>query len=145
MNRLNKLITIVVLMLGVSTSSFADLRGGYDAYAKKNYRTAYDEFKPLAEQGDSDAQHALGGLYRYGRGVLKDYKQAVKWFRKAAEQGDASAQYQLGAMYITGQGVLKDLSKAKYWIKKAYENPNTHPATTKAAEEVWNESELWKY
>jgi TPR repeat protein len=34
--------------------------------------TALTEFKPLAEQGDTLAQFAIGYMYAYGQGVPQD-------------------------------------------------------------------------
>ena len=73
------------------------------------------EWKPLAEQGDADAQFNLGIKYDKGEGVIQDNKTAVKWFRRAAEQGDADAQRNLGVMYAKGQGVIQDNVYAHMW------------------------------
>ncbi len=67
--------------------------------------TALREWRPLAEQGNANAQFFLGVMYDKGRGVPQDDAEAVKWYRKAAEQGVAEAQYNLGLMYDDGQGV----------------------------------------
>ena len=140
-----KKLTILLLSIFISFSSYADFQDGLDAYIKGDYKTAFIEWQPLAEQGHASAQGILGLMYANGEGVLKDDKEAVKWYRKAAEQGHAKAQYNLGVMYINGDGVLKDLSKAKYWTKKSYENPDADADTKEVAEENWNTFELWKY
>ena len=75
----------------------------------------------IAEQGDADAQVALGVIYATGSVVPKDEKEAVKWYRKAAEQRNATAQYSLGIMYYHGKGVAKDEVEAVKWIRKAAE------------------------
>jgi TPR repeat protein len=56
------------------------------------------EWRPLAEQGDADAQYRLGVLYANGYGVPKDYVQARQWYEKAAAQGNTIAQYNLGRL-----------------------------------------------
>ncbi len=86
-----------------------------------DYRTAFEGFKKLAEQGDASAQHNLGLMYANGLGVPKDEQQAVAWYRKAAEQGNASAQLNLGVMHEHGQGVPKDDQQAVAWYRKAAE------------------------
>ena len=58
----------------------------------RRYATALRLYRPLAEQGNADAQQALGLIYAKGDGVTQDNAEAVKWFRKAAEQGNGSAQ-----------------------------------------------------
>ena len=41
--------------------------------------------RPLAEEGNTDAQTTLGTMYAEGKSVRQDYAEALKWFRKAAE------------------------------------------------------------
>jgi len=74
-----------------------------------------------AEQGNAEAQEALGFFYCIGAGVPLDYVQAAKWFRKAAEQGNAEGQYRLGLSYYKGEGVPKDYAQAAFWWRKAAE------------------------
>ena len=92
---------IVALTLLLSVSVAADFYDGVAAYKAGDYKTAFNEFKPLAEQGVADAQFNLGVMYKNGRGVLQDDKEAVKWYTKAAEQGDAGAQLNLGLMHAS--------------------------------------------
>ena len=87
-------------------SEKAPVRTGFDeglrAYKKSDYGTALAKFRPLAEQGDADAQFYMGGMYATGRGVPQDYQEAVKWFRKAAEQGHAGAENSLMLPWTPG-------------------------------------------
>lgn len=79
-----------------------------------------ERLKSLAEQGDVDAQSALGSRYNLGKnGVSKDYTKANYWYAKAANQGDAVSQYLLGYSYLNGEGIRQDYGKAIYWLKKA--------------------------
>ena len=90
---------VLMLMLSFSHSAIAsDLEDGLAAAQKGDFATALRLWKPLAEQGDADAQYSLGVMYSEGDGVQHDYKTAVKWFTLAAEQGDDDAQYNLGWM-----------------------------------------------
>ena len=124
MNKIQTLLTTTVLLFGISGSSFADFDDGYDAYQKGDYKTAINEWKPLAEQGNASAQYNLGVMYKNGKGVLQDDKEAAKWLLKAAEQGYASAQGNLALMYESGKGVLKDDKRAIKWYRKAAEQGN---------------------
>lgn len=92
-----------------------------DAYAKGDYVLAFQEARPLAEQGQAKEQQLLGLMYFYGQGVAQDYAQALVWFRKAAEQGYAAAQNSLGVAYRSGGGVTKDDAQAVMWFRKAAE------------------------
>jgi TPR repeat protein len=61
--------------------------------------------RPLAVQGNANAQFNLGMMYQDGHGVPQDDSEAVQWFRRAAIQGFMDAQSSLGAMYMDGRGV----------------------------------------
>ncbi|WP_413700293.1 tetratricopeptide repeat protein [Psychromonas sp. KJ10-10] len=82
-----KNIICVVCILFTSVVLSADFNKGLDAADEGDFKTAYKEWHPLAEQGDSDAQFSLGVMYDNGRGVLQDYKQAVYWYRKSRRTG----------------------------------------------------------
>jgi TPR repeat protein len=81
--------------------------------------TEYRLLRPLAEQGNAEAQDALGSMYVAGRGVPQDYGEAVKWFHRAADRGFADAQDALARMYVQGQGVPKDYVQAHMWFNLA--------------------------
>ena len=71
-----------------------------------------------AEDGDADAQLALGMTYFHQD---KDHPEAVKWIRKSAEQGHANAQAHSGAMHLHGNGLRQSNREAVKWITKAAE------------------------
>tara|TARA_B100000315_G_scaffold196176_1_gene187254 strand:- start:128 stop:496 length:369 start_codon:yes stop_codon:yes gene_type:complete len=93
-----------VLLLGAAEASSADLPKGVEAYVAGDYAAALRELRPLAEQGDAQAQYSLGLMYEKGQGVARDDAQALKWYRKAVEQGHADAQFLLGLVYEKGRG-----------------------------------------
>jgi TPR repeat protein len=95
------------------------LGGGYQSYLKGDYRAAYEEWLPLAELGDVEAQYNLGVMYDEGAGVEQDFAAAAAWYRKSAEQGFVDAQTNLGLMYYNGQGVARDHNEAARWFSKA--------------------------
>jgi TPR repeat protein len=125
---MKRLLTTLVVLTGLIGSGGAvwaqDYLKGVKAWLNSDYATALKEFRPLAEQGDADAQHYLGGHYRLGYGVTKDYAAAMKWYRKAAEQGHDWAQYYLALMYEEGDGVPQDYAEAMKWYRKAAEQGN---------------------
>ncbi len=82
-----------------------DWDAGLKAYKAGDYETALVEWRPLAEQGNAEAQFNLGKMHFSGQGVPQNVKKAIRWFRPAAEQGIADAQYKLGLMYFAGIGV----------------------------------------
>ena len=118
-------IAAVFLAMALSAPSLAaDLQAGMAAERGED-ATALEEWRPLAEQGDAEAQARLGGMYLSGQGVTQDYAEAVKWYRLAAEQGYADAQDELGAMYMDGQGVTQDYAEAARWYRLAAEQGET--------------------
>jgi TPR repeat protein len=95
------------------------LGGGYQSYLKGDYAAAYDEWLPLAELGDAEAQFNLGVLYDEGAGVEQNLATAAEWYRKAAEQGFIDAQTNLGILYYHGLGVDRDHEAAAHWFRLA--------------------------
>jgi tetratricopeptide (TPR) repeat protein len=99
-----------------------DLKGGLDAYNRKDYIIAFNKLKPLAERGNSTAQSMLGTLYYEGTGVIQNYGESFRWRKLAAEQGEPTAQAALGALYYMGRGVSKNNIQAHKWFTLAANN-----------------------
>ena len=99
----------------------APLEDATAANDKGDTATALAILRPLADQGNADAQYNLGVIYGEAQGVPRDFVEAGKWFAKAAAQGNASAQYNLGVMYFAGQGFAPDAAEAAKWFRKAAE------------------------
>ncbi len=116
---------ILALLLASIGISYADFDAGEAAYERHDYATALREFRPLAEQGNAEAQNILSSMYYIGQGVAQDYKAAFNWRSKAAEQGHAEAQYSLGMMYYSGLGVAQDYNTAFNWCSKAAQQGQT--------------------
>jgi TPR repeat protein len=112
---------MVLSVLSGSVATAQDFDKGYAAAQAGDFVTALEEWKPLAEQGNVDAQNSLGNMYFHGRGVRQDYAEAVRWFELAAEQGDAFAQTNLGIMNSNGKGVLQDYAEALKWYRLSAE------------------------
>lgn len=95
------------------------LSSAKNALKESDYATAFSLFKPLAEQGNPEAEANLGLMYELGQGVNKDFVEAFKWYRLAAEQGTAWAQMNLGFAYVNGRGTSKDDKEAAKWLRSA--------------------------
>src|SRR5262245_25545350 len=106
-----RLLTISLLFFLTTMGAVlaGPLEAGLEAYKKGNFDTAIRLLRPLAEQGNAQAEEKLGRMYQRGKGVPKDFARAVEWYRKAADQGDAAAQGRLGFLYRVGAGVPRDL------------------------------------
>lgn len=117
--RISSLLAAVAWLTVSGASVHADFATGLAAYDGGDYRTAFEEWRALAEAGDAEAQTALASLYESGQGTPADPAQAVHWYRRAAEQGDAVAQQNLGDFYGRGVGVGRDLVSAYVWLSLA--------------------------
>jgi len=93
----------------------ADTKVGIDAYKKKDYSTAFQILKPLAEKGNADAQNLMGVMYILGLGTKKDPKTSFELFKASALQGHAVAQRNFGRMYFKGIGVAIDIDEGIRW------------------------------
>ena len=111
------LLTFLIILFTLASNAVwsADYYKGQKAYFDGDYVTALRELKPLAEQGDDDAQFWVGRMYDQGYGVIQNYKTAEKWYTLSAEQGDDDAQYNLGVMYDQGYGVIQYYKTAVKW------------------------------
>ena len=99
----------------------SSLENAVTALSSGDYATALKTLRPLAAQGQPDAQYNLGVMYREGHGVPQDYGEALKWLRLAAVQGHVEAQANLGVMYAMGLGVPQDYTEAVKWYRLAAE------------------------
>ena len=120
--RLPRMLTPIVFILSLlfwPALVHADFQAGLDAFDRDDYATALKEWRPLAEQGDADAQFNLGVMYDKGQGVPQDDAQARDWYLLAADQGHALAQAKLGLVYREGRGVLQDYVQAHMWYNLA--------------------------
>ena len=79
-----------------------------------------------AQQGDPEAEAALGAFYMRGSGVPRDFDAGLRWYRKAAEKGSAAGEAGLGDIYYYGAGVKSDFAEAFRWYSKAAEQGNPH-------------------
>lgn len=80
-----------------------------------------------ADEGNVQAQCALGNIFYNGEGVRRNYCEALRWFRKAAEQGYDKAQNILGTLYAIGYEIrIPDYAGAlkRYRISERQKNGN---------------------
>ena len=103
---------------GLASCATVNYTKGIKHYKPDDGASAVRELKPLAEQGNPEAQFNLGSLYYQGWGVPQDYREAAQWMRRAAEQGYLFAQTTLGSLYAAGlhRVIEKDDSQALMWF-----------------------------
>ena len=111
-------IAAIFAVIAGCAQSYYQSQKGMRHYKPDDVATALNELRPLAAEGDADAQFKLGSLYYQGFGVPQDFKEAIAWLRKAAEQNHTSAQVTLGAIYADGiPGVVeKNYPQALMWF-----------------------------
>jgi TPR repeat protein len=114
-----KLIIGAALLTSSICASPPDETAGRDAFLKKDYATAYRNWKPLADAGDANAQFNLAILYERGLGVRRDLSEAFTLCHLAAAQGLAAAEVELGRMYARGWGTAQRFGEALQWFEKA--------------------------
>jgi len=112
-------LALIFLVPVVSAPAWAGFQEGADAYGKGDYQTALNEWMPLAQAGNAQAQNAVGALYDNGLGVASDEAEAFRWYSMAANQNYPMAMRNLGTMYATGHGVPYDLPQAQLWLGRA--------------------------
>jgi hypothetical protein len=94
-----------------------DVNYATDDATQAEYRQAIaDQWCPLAEQGDANAQYTLGYLHEKGEVTEQNVHEAVKWYRKAARQNHLPAQIRLGSLYASGQGAPQNDVLAYFWF-----------------------------
>ena len=71
--------------LGLTAPAWAGLDEGVAAYKQGDYATAHGEWRPLATQGNANAQFFLGFMYYNGHGV------SPVWQADATLHGDIAS------------------------------------------------------
>lgn len=85
--------------------------GARNAVKKEDYGLAHRILRPLAEQGDVDAQVLLGALYDDGCGTDRNVAESVKFYKLASDQSHSVGQLLLAWCYRDGDEVRKDWDK----------------------------------
>ena len=124
MNKLLKQVLLIcVCFFALTGQTMADaLSDATRVYDAGDYEKAAKLYRPLANEGNAEAQYILGMMYRAGRGVPRDNQEAKKWYQQAAEQGHPLAQFYLGWMYARGKAVPQDYVQSYMWISIAIAN-----------------------
>lgn len=95
------------LILGMMT--YHGILGGFGC-------EAHTWFTYAAKAGSAKAQHKLGKLYEYGKGVEVDKTVAIKWYTKAADQGHKPALFDLCSLYERLEDKHCHLNTAFKWF-----------------------------
>ena len=101
------------------------LQDGAHFYERGDYAQALAAWRPLASQGNAEAQNNLGLLYLDGKGVPANLSEAVRYFQLSAAAGSALGQNNLGGLYRDGRGVPQDFARAARWFAASASQGNT--------------------
>ena len=112
-------LAILLLLLVSGPVSANEWEMATEAYRNKDYTAALSIWQRLAEEGDRDAQYAVGVIHYKGQGVRKDLESALEWFQKAADHGHRDAMFNLGVAAWEGKGLPKSYATAVKWWKEA--------------------------
>jgi len=116
--RWGKKLVLLIALLCMGSSP------GLKAYMRGDYRTAIAELKPLAEQGDPEAQYVLGATYANAQPPLRNLEEAERWTRMAAEQGHVNAMVDMAKLILFYQSKgISDAAnvQAAPWCQRAAE------------------------
>jgi len=114
---INKYIIAGLLLISAGTvfsnAVARDLDDAVEAMRSGDFAEAYCIMRPLAEDGDADAQYNIGWMYLNGYGLRINDSLALEWWKKASDQGHSDASFSIGMLYSLGEGeVFKDSDEA---------------------------------
>ena len=113
-------ITAGCLGLLCSAALAGTFEDGDTAYWRHDYAQALQILRPIADQGDTNAQVVIGAMYLNGFGVEKNGGEAIRWFLRSAGNGNPKAQAMLAHLYFSGgAGVRRDLAVSAAWDRRA--------------------------
>ena len=118
------LIAVAAIVVAAPVANADELADGIAAVRKKDYFNAVRLLTPLAQNGNAQAQLAMGDLHYHGHGVKESDEEALRWYERAASQGLADAQFLTGNMYAYGLGIPRsdveiDRKAAKWYFEAA--------------------------
>lgn len=86
------LLTVAAFALVAQPSIATPLGDGLAAYASGDFGRAMQILRPLAEDGNEDAQLMLGFMYHDGEGVPRSNVHAYVWFSLSMSNADPTSQ-----------------------------------------------------
>ena len=127
-------IAAVLLVLSfVEPVTAGPLEDADAALKRRDYASALRLIRPLAEQGDANAQYNFGVFYDNGLGVPQDKVRAYMWFNLSAAQGreGAAAFRDLIARRTTPAQIAEAQRLAREW-KPNMQSPSRQRLATAA-------------
>lgn len=90
-----------------------------DAYQRKDFAAAREQWLKAAQAGSAQAKLGLGLLADRGLGEARDPVKAFNWYLDAAVDGLPEAQFNVGVMLDAGVGTTRNLNAALVWYSRA--------------------------
>lgn len=88
--------------------------------AKYWYSKIDETYLARAEQGDAEAQFAVGNAFFHGgHAIQKDLNQVFNWWLMAAENGHVAAQVSVADSFMYGRFAEPDVEEALFWYTEA--------------------------
>ena len=115
------LIGLTLLIIPAEINAGVKIIDGSQLRAQREVQL--NELKPLAEQGNQDAQSSLCRLYERGW-FGWDHSATWKWCKLAAENGDAHAQLRMGLITATFAHGRQNFEQSIRWLRLAAEQGN---------------------
>lgn len=97
----------ILSALAVLAVLFAGWPAGAQAPPARDNSAEMARLRPLANQGDANAQYRVGVLYA----ERKDLIEAARYYKMAADQGHAEARSRLASLTCNGLGVPKNMDE----------------------------------
>ena len=119
------LLTTLLLTITLSSTAFGDNLNALKALIKKgDYPAVTELLKPLARQSEAWAQHELGYMYDYGKGVPEDKVLAYMWYNLSAANGQEKASKNKGiiAKHMTSSQIAEAQKLSRDCLKNNYKN-----------------------
>ena len=120
---MKRIAIAAVLLVTLVGPAWAGFEEGLAAYERGDYETALNEWRPLAEQGDTTAQFNLADMYKYGKGVTQDYVQAYMWWSLAGASGfeETNIHRDIVSEWMAADDISKAQAMAREWMEKHQE------------------------
>ncbi|MBO9549174.1 trypsin-like serine protease [Pseudomonas sp.] len=142
MPRLPRILLLALTITALPVSAGMDEAA--KAFDEGNFDAALEQYLPLAQQGDVEAQAQAGYILITGKTGVVDTEQAMQWLTKAQMQGNTRSAYILGLAYLhrlkgekNAKEVKLDAARAVELLSKASEDPDLRTLAAKELQAVY--------
>ena len=119
---------LILTSYAAETFTFRSFKGTSACHSNsyfQDYGCSPGKIIALAQEGDADAEYAVGYLFYYGIGMVRNEQKSKKWMLKAAAQGQNEAKM-----------ALKMISKKYRMASRPKKHRQNHPRAIKSSRKV---------